>query len=40
VALNCRIQDQGESCRSGGRNRSVSVGGACDVDMMPVTGVH
>ncbi|WP_462328935.1 hypothetical protein [Thiohalocapsa halophila] len=40
VALNCRIEDQGESCRGGGRTRSVSVGGACDVDMMPVTGVH
>jgi len=40
IALNCRIEDQGESCRGGGRTRSVSVGGACDVDMMPVTGVH
>lgn len=40
IALNCRIEDKGESCRGGGRTRSVSVGGACDVDMMPVTGVH
>jgi len=40
VALNCRIKDQGESCRGGGRMTSVSVGGACDVDMMPVSGVH
>jgi hypothetical protein len=40
VALNCRINDQGESCRGGGRMTSVSVGGACDVDMMPVSGVH
>jgi hypothetical protein len=40
VALNCRIKDMGESCRGGGRTSSVSVGGACDVDMMPVSGVH
>ncbi len=40
LALNCRIQDRGESCRGGGRSQSVTVGGACDVDMMPVTGVH
>jgi hypothetical protein len=40
IALNCRIQDLGESCRGGGRSVSVAVGGACDVDMMPVTGVH
>jgi hypothetical protein len=40
VALNCRIRDMGESCRGGGSTRSVAVGGACDVDMMPVTGVH
>ncbi|WP_295541085.1 hypothetical protein [uncultured Thiohalocapsa sp.] len=40
VALNCRIESQGESCRNAARTRSVSVGGACDVDMMPVSGVH
>ncbi len=40
VALNCRIKDRGESCHGGGRTISVRVGGACDVDMMPVSGVH
>ena len=40
VGLNCRVQDRGESCRGGGSTRSVTVGGACDVDMMPVGGVH
>jgi hypothetical protein len=40
VALNCRIADRGESCRGGGQTRSVSVGGYCDVDMMPVGGVR
>jgi hypothetical protein len=40
LALQCRIQDRGESCRGTDRSRSVTVGGACDVDMMPVTGVR
>lgn len=40
LALNCRIQDQGESCTGGGRSVRATVGGACDVDMMPVSGVH
>jgi hypothetical protein len=40
VALNCRIKDRGESCGGGGKLTSISVGGACDVDMMPVTGVR
>ncbi|MFE8031710.1 hypothetical protein [Thiohalocapsa marina] len=40
LALNCRIQDRGESCRGNARLTSVSVGGACDIEMMPVTGVH
>jgi len=40
MGLNCRIQDRGESCTGSGRNKRVTVGGSCDVDMMPVTGVH
>jgi hypothetical protein len=40
MGLNCRIQDRGESCTGPGRSSSVTVGGSCDVDMMPVTGVH
>ena len=40
MGLNCRIQDRGESCTGAGRTSSVTVGGSCDVDMMPVTGVH
>ena len=40
LALKCRVQERGESCRGGGRSTSVSVGGACDVDMMPVAGVR
>ncbi len=40
LAINCRIQDRGESCRGSGREQRVTVGGACDIDMMPVSGVH
>ncbi|MEA3639881.1 MAG: hypothetical protein VBE63_08050 [Lamprobacter sp.] len=40
LALNCRIQDRGASCSGSGREHSVTVGGACDIDMMPVSGVH
>ena len=40
MGLNCRIQERGESCGGPARSASVTVGGSCDVDMMPVTGVH
>ena len=40
MGLNCQVQDRGESCTGGGRKSSITVGGSCDVDMMPVTGVH
>ena len=40
LALTCRIEDRGESCRGGGRTNRVTVGGACDIEMMPVSRVH
>jgi hypothetical protein len=40
LALTCSIQDRGESCRGGGREQRVTLGGACDVDMLPVSRVH
>jgi hypothetical protein len=40
LAVQCRIKDRGESCRGGGSNKKVTVGGSCDVDMMPVSRVH
>ncbi len=40
LALNCRIKDRGESCSDPEQIRSVTVGGNCDIDMMPVTRVH
>jgi hypothetical protein len=40
LALNCRIRDQGEQCATPARLNKVTVGGRCDVEMRPVTGVH
>ncbi|MCG6940331.1 MAG: hypothetical protein LJE69_03660 [Thiohalocapsa sp.] len=40
VGLHCRVQDLGASCRGGGGTRTITVGGSCDVDMMPVGGVR
>lgn len=40
LALNCRINDRGASCSGSGREQTVTVGGACDIDMMPVSRVH
>jgi hypothetical protein len=40
LALTCSIKDRGESCRGGGRTQRVTVGGACDIEMMPVSRVH
>ncbi|TVQ84270.1 MAG: hypothetical protein EA400_18000 [Chromatiaceae bacterium] len=40
LALTCRIQDRGESCRGSGREQRVTVGGACDIEMLPVSRVH
>ncbi len=40
LALECHIRDSGESCRRPAATRMVEVGGVCDVEMRPVTGVH
>jgi hypothetical protein len=40
LALNCRIEDRGESCDSQGSTRTVSVGGTCDKEMRPVARVR
>jgi hypothetical protein len=39
LALNCRIRDQGAQCTSPVRLKAVTVGGRCDVEMRPVSGV-
>lgn len=40
LALTCRIQERGESCRGSAREQRVTVGGACDIEMLPVSRVH
>jgi hypothetical protein len=39
LGLNCRIRDQGAQCSTPMRLTKVTVGGRCDVEMRPVTGV-
>jgi hypothetical protein len=40
VEISCRIQDLGESCLGSAKTRTASVGGVCDKEMRPVSGVH
>lgn len=40
LELTCRIEDRGESCRSPAASRVARVGGVCDKEMRPVTGVN
>lgn len=40
VEISCRIEDRGESCRGGGSLKTAKVGGTCDLEMRPVSGVH
>lgn len=40
LGLTCQIQDRGESCMAEPTQVKVTVGGACDTEMMPVTRVH
>lgn len=39
LELTCKVQDRGEQCRGGGRSVTAKVGGTCDTQMRPVTGV-
>jgi hypothetical protein len=39
LELQCRIQDRGESCDQRASTKTASVGGRCDKEMRPVTGV-
>lgn len=40
LTLNCNIQDRGEQCLSAPKPRSVALGGQCDREMRPVSGVN
>lgn len=39
LALRCRVVAEGEQCRGPGVERTVELGGVCDREMRPVTGV-
>jgi len=40
LGLNCTIADRAEQCDAPARLATVQVGGACDAQMRPVSGVH
>ncbi len=40
LGLTCRIADQAESCAAPEKLVTVEVGGMCDTQMRPVSGVH
>ncbi len=40
LGITCRIQDRGESCKGAPRARAATVGGVCDTQMRPVSGVN
>ena len=39
LELMCRVADRGEKCQGGDLVKTVKVGGVCDTEMRPVTGV-
>lgn len=40
LELICRVDDRGEQCKGIGKPKMVSVGGVCDVEMRPFTGIE
>ncbi|MEA3290937.1 MAG: hypothetical protein U9Q71_01295 [Pseudomonadota bacterium] len=40
LELACRVRDQGSSCSAAAKTKTVKVGGKCDVEMKPVSGVR
>jgi hypothetical protein len=40
VKVQCSVRDFGEGCTGSGHGTAVSVGGACDKEMVPVAGVR
>lgn len=40
ISLTCRIAARGESCADPVRTEQIEVGGRCDTQMRPVSGVH
>ena len=39
LEVQCRIKDRGEQCQGAGTVRTARVGGVCDTEMRPFTGV-
>ncbi|WP_310599391.1 hypothetical protein [Desulfobulbus sp.] len=39
LAVICRTADRGEQCQAGGQAQTVKVGGTCDTEMRPFTGI-
>lgn len=40
LAIRCKVRDRGEDCLGKGSARPITVGGACDTQMQPVSGVR
>jgi hypothetical protein len=40
VEITCRIVDQGEQCQGPSQRRSVRLGGVCDTEMRPFSGIQ
>ncbi len=40
IAIRCKLRDRGEACTGTEDTKAVTVGGACDTKMQPVTGVR
>lgn len=40
LGITCHLSDLGESCRGSATTKTVEVGGSCDKEMRPVTGVR
>jgi hypothetical protein len=39
LELTCRIDDRGEQCQGNGKPKNANVGGVCDIEMRPFTGI-
>jgi len=37
--VNCRVRESGEDCLGMGSEKTVSVGGPCDIEMQPFSGI-
>jgi len=40
LELTCRVSDRGEQCQGEGKPKTANVGGVCDIEMRPFTGIE